>query len=89
MASVPIKAPSNLNEDTPDIVQQPKTITRDYRFNHIIESQLGTNGMYLLVCQSVLFIFALIIIVAVMIGSLFTNWQANNNPATVKTTMIL
>lgn len=73
-AAVPAQ-PINLINDTTDIAERPKEITRDLRFQHIIESQLGKNGFTLLSIQSVLFVLALIIIVAVVIGSLFSNWH--------------
>lgn len=83
MASVQPAQPIVENAKDNDVVQRPKDITRDQRFRHIVESQIGRNGIYLLVSQSILFIFALIIIVAVMIGSLLTNWQnAKTPPAT-------
>lgn len=73
-ANIPIAA-TNLINDSVDITERPKEITRDLRFKHIIESQLGKDGLTLLSIQSILFVLALIIIVAVVIGSLFSNWH--------------
>lgn len=69
---------SKPNEDAV-FVERPQNISRDYRFKHIIESKLGKNGIDLLLNQSILFVFALIIIVAVVIGMLFTNSRQLEN----------
>lgn len=73
-AAVQTQSVNLINDDT-DIAERPKEITRDIRFQNIIESQLGKNGLNLLSVQSILFVLALIVIVAVVIGSLFTNWH--------------
>lgn len=77
-AAVPTQSKSLVNADT-DITERPQKITRDVRFQHIIEAQLGKNGLHILNIQSILMVLALIVVVAVVLGSLFSNWHKKPN----------
>lgn len=56
--------------------QQPK---RDVRFRQILQSYVGPNGLQLLTFQSFIFVLALIIIVALMIGSMTFQMKRAND----------
>ncbi|KAG8362520.1 GbNV_gp59-like [Fopius arisanus] len=49
-----------------------KSDTRDDRFKHLIEAQLGTNGINVLVANSFLLIFSLIIVMLASVGYVTT-----------------
>lgn len=46
--------------------------TRDTRFKTMLQQQFGDNGIVLMVNQSFLFIMALIMVISIIIGFIFT-----------------
>lgn len=57
-------------------LQQPK---RDVQFRQILQSYVGPNGLQLLTFQSFIFVLALIIVVALMIGSMTFQMKRAND----------
>lgn len=60
-----------------DIDNDTLHFTRDDRFKRQLRKDLGEKGIPLLVNQAVIFMFALIIVVSIMIG--ITNMKSNDN----------
>jgi hypothetical protein len=60
---------------------------RDERFKATLRRQLGDNGVALMVNQAVLFIFALIMLVSIIVG--YINFdQSNRSPRNNATMMV-
>lgn len=63
---------------------------RDDRFKEILREQLGENGIQMFVNQSVLFVLALVMIVAVVIGAMASSlFSVSSKTVTAKDDTII
>lgn len=53
--------------------------TRDNRFQQILYEQFGENGLVTMLNQSLIFIFALVMLVAILIGYITTLSKSTTN----------
>lgn len=60
--------------------------TRDNRFQQILYEQFGENGLVTMLNQSLIFIFALVMLVAILIGYITTLSKSTTNPTQLTNT---